>query len=416
MARLNQAELELLDFLCAAAYFRCRVKRLRGSCKSPIRRLRYAGLVALQGFAPSPWAMKDWIDRQPPERLIQTIFETPAQSRTPELAEPAEPGPEADGGGASVRDECQPAIVDEAPPPDHHDISETAAAVAVAQPADEPPPAPESEAVATTPVVARPPLTDADLAFEFEYQGAPESAREALSVPLLGGTEAEQSARRIEDRAPHDEPAAVRNCPPPSPAHHQAPLAERRPSGAELADQLERWARASDAPIIRVSLFLFNSQSGIRSLRDSKHPKDSTIAKVRAFFESPPAIEELPERPPQNRPPYVPKQPSNDGARAAAAVRQAQTSRARNWLDSGKTIADAPPSMKIEIRAELTRRAEQARRADPVEQAKLIIRRKTRLPVFGAEVTDGPKGKFFIGRRLVTEKELLAEARRLDAA
>lgn len=55
------------------------------------------------------------------------------------------------------------------------------------------------------------------------------------------------------------------------------------------------------------------------------------------------------------------------------------------------------------------RAAEAARLADPLEQAKTRLRRRG-FAVFAAEVTGGPKGKFYVGGRLLTEAELLAKA------
>lgn len=64
---------------------------------------------------------------------------------------------------------------------------------------------------------------------------------------------------------------------------------------------------------------------------------------------------------------------------------------------------------------EVTRReaekaaADAARLADPLEQAKSRLRRRG-FTVFAAEVTGGPKGKFYVGGRLLTAAELLAKA------
>jgi hypothetical protein len=85
---------------------------------------------------------------------------------------------------------------------------------------------------------------------------------------------------------------------------------------------------------------------------------------------SPPAIEELPERPPQNRH-YVPKQPSNDGAEPPRPSARRRRSRARNWLDSGKTI---PARRRRAFRASASlrnaARGRKRRLGDPIEQAK----------------------------------------------
>jgi hypothetical protein len=55
------------------------------------------------------------------------------------------------------------------------------------------------------------------------------------------------------------------------------------------------------------------------------------------------------------------------------------------------------------------RREDDARLADPIEQAKAKLRRKFS-PVVNAEVSDGPAGHFYVGRKLVDQNELLRMA------
>lgn len=452
MPALESMDRDFLEFLCICAEKKIRVVTVKPPRRASLRRLRYAGFVSLDGFQPSPSALADFRARQAAKMAKQIPADTCAPEDSPA------PAARDEGGAVAARsgDEKEHAAATAAPPKRNparsmrekaerfeadrrarEPLSNPAKFVSLAEESDLASPASQSEAALVTPVETRPPLRSTNnrgavqvangegpeprprpvhpreprsrreqptpdaAAPIIEYQGASGTAREA------SGAAGSPVASRIEDRAPLDEPAKAAI---PSPAH---------PTGAELAAAIRKWAADNRAPLIRISLFLFNSQSGVRTLSEAKHPKDETIAKVRAFLDHPPSTDELPRRPPQNRPAYVPRPlRANGGALAVAQVRRTQTKRAQNWLDAGKRAEDAPTGLRLEIRAEEKRRVELARQADPVEQAKTIIRRKTRAPVFGAEYADppGPKGKFFIGRRLVTKNELLAEAERLAAA
>jgi hypothetical protein len=106
-------------------------------------------------------------------------------------------------------------------------------------------------------------------------------------------------------------------------------------------------------------------------------------------------------------------------ARASQARKRTVRAEAQRALDAGKTTSDVPKRADLRgAMVELTANAEAQRRAnDPVEQAKSYIRRRTGKAVFGAEVTlgDAGKGKFVVGRITMTEKELFAYAKRLEA-
>ena len=87
---------------------------------------------------------------------------------------------------------------------------------------------------------------------------------------------------------------------------------------------------------------------------------------------------------------------------ALIAAKRRQTAYANRLAGKGKA-------------AEVTRweaekaAADAARLADPLEQAKTRLRRRG-FTVFAAEVTGGPKGKFYVGGRLMTAAELMAKA------
>jgi hypothetical protein len=239
-----------------------------------------------------------------------------------------------------------------------------------------------------------------------EYPGA-------CGTPREGPAAAESTAAsRTTGRAPLHGPA-VRSCPAPSGL-------STRPSGAELADSLVRWCEGSGASQIRLSLHLFGSQSGIRTLRESKRPKQATIDKVTAFLANPVAPERLPERPrprcSARRSSYSANTAGSErGAKIAAAIRRGIRKQAAKALDAGEDGRNAAVrGAMIEIAEQ---RADQARLADPVEQAKLLIRRSG-YRCFDARVELGEKkgkGKFFVGSRLVDEVGLFAFAERLKA-
>jgi hypothetical protein len=107
MAALGPVELELLDLLCCAAYFRCRVTKVKPGPAAALQRLRWAGLVQLDGYEPSPWAFHDWLERQDGERLVHRIQETAAPLlRIPEPENPPKPTAGEGGGGADARVEA----------------------------------------------------------------------------------------------------------------------------------------------------------------------------------------------------------------------------------------------------------------------------------------------------------------------
>lgn len=92
-----------------------------------------------------------------------------------------------------------------------------------------------------------------------------------------------------------------------------------------------------------------------------------------------------------------------DWSRTAWIVqRRMQGSDARRAAGAGVTA-------KVARREIDKRAADTARLADPLEQAKTRLRRRG-FTVFAAEVTGGPKGKFYVGGRLMTEAELMAKA------
>ena len=196
-------------------------------------------------------------------------------------------------------------------------------------------------------------------------RGASGTAREASSAGES------TPAERISDRAPID-PSATR----PGPA--------TKPSSAE---PLEVAPRAVESEVLSEGSALAGPALEERKLRDPTKPPETPLM-------------DLADR------------NSSRAQREFAARRRGQEAEAARLLDAGVDPASQSSFTANLMRSIQRRREDEARQADPVEQAKIKIRRKTRLPVHGAEWADppGPKGHFFIGNRVVDEAELIRYA------
>jgi hypothetical protein len=209
------------------------------------------------------------------------------------------------------------------------------------------------------------------------------------------------------------------------------PATPPRPTGAELATKLEAWAKANGASINRLSLQIFQSQTSIRFLRKSQRPVQATIAKVEAFLADPVPADKLPPLPgPPRKAPLVnpfygsPESQVTDAVRAARTmqrVKQNVRKQARAALDAGISPAAASPNAGVRGAMRDLREADEAARraADPIEQAKTVIRAKG-FTCFDATVVLGEKkgrDRYIIrmrsGDKICTAAELLAEAERL---
>jgi hypothetical protein len=105
--------------------------------------------------------------------------------------------------------------------------------------------------------------------------------------------------------------------------------------------------------------------------------------------------------------------PEAHSARVVAGIKRAVRQKAQEALDAG---TPAHKAGNVHVRSAMLdierRRVEDARLADPLEQAKTVIRQGG-WACFAAVIGGGPVGHFFIGNRVVTETELLAFAERL---
>jgi hypothetical protein len=447
MNALSHEELRLLDFLCAVHAQRgMRVKRLKRFADNVrAERLRDAALIRWHSLEPTPWAFHDWQTRQScaeNQTERKCLLETPAQ--LPALAGPSEPpAPAAVDGGGGADARCGAASSPDA----RGFYSDTAPRQLLR----------EIElfcAEAKMPVTALGKRACADPALCNRLRRAHsvsqstvdkvrsfiQSARaEAAACPPApvraegpafssrtpahnhkrkGPPTMAERARRFEEQ--RHSPA--RHARADSGAGDEPRPLSTRPSGAEIADSLVRWCEGSGASQIRLSLHLFGSQSGIRTLRESKRPKRATIDRIAAFLADPVDPGDLPARPPQ---PYrAPRLNPNTagstaGARIAAGIKRSIRKKAAAALDAG--ISPAHAGNNSAIRGAMIEvaenRAAQARSLDPVEQAKTLIRQRG-YPCFDARVSLGErngKGKFFIGNRLVDEDGLMEYADRLRA-
>lgn len=91
--------------------------------------------------------------------------------------------------------------------------------------------------------------------------------------------------------------------------------------------------------------------------------------------------------------------------------RRRNLAKARALVDQGVTVGDVRQGhMKQAILVATEQAAEERRRADPIEQAKLRLQRRG--PVYSMAIIGGKPGFYFVhGRRDVPEQDLLAMAR-----
>jgi hypothetical protein len=209
------------------------------------------------------------------------------------------------------------------------------------------------------------------------------------------------------------------------------------PSGAELAAEVDLLIEKHGLSKSAVGRHLLNQGSGVEALRKSAHPRRATVERVRALLADPP-IEQLrarapvgdrrfkPAKPapaPRRDPTQPPETPSLDqadkqrlnGQRYASEVRRGQEREAAALVDQGVDPSSVKSTFQGNLmRQIIARRADEARQADPVEQAKIALQRKGRT-VYAASVVGGPKNRFVVSGlgTEVTPAALIAEAERI---
>lgn len=180
-------------------------------------------------------------------------------------------------------------------------------------------------------------------------------------------------------------------------------------SGAALADEIDAFIAANGLSRQRVSEKIFGYGSAIASLRRVRLAGKAKVKAIRAFLADPGPIDDL--RPGPRKVPDRDYQPQNQ------AIRRDSKVEAMRRIEAGLPVGDV---RKIPVRVRVAQiqleeeLREEARRACPIEKAKAILRRRY-APVVSAEIVDGPAGKFLVGRKIVSERELLAMARKLAA-
>lgn len=115
------------------------------------------------------------------------------------------------------------------------------------------------------------------------------------------------------------------------------------------------------------------------------------------------------------RPVKLPRDPTVASERRIVAVRKRISAKARERIEQG--LAAHTASQAAVRHAQFAIEAENALRsklADPIEQAKAMLRRRY-VPVLSAETTGGPAGHFYVGRKLVTQDEMLEMAEKVAA-
>jgi hypothetical protein len=170
-------------------------------------------------------------------------------------------------------------------------------------------------------------------------------------------------------------------------------------------DQLFADVPAADAA---QPLAAANSMRGVEDLRAALEPRSASPRKVQL---------QLPPPEPATVFVYPAKPATRTAELAIGAVEPLPAEFRREALIAAKSRQRAYHARLAGkgCAAEQTRReaekaaADAARLADPLEQAKNRLRSRG-YAVFAAEVTGGPKGKFVVGGRLMTEAELLAKA------
>jgi len=191
------------------------------------------------------------------------------------------------------------------------------------------------------------------------------------------------------------------------------------PSAAALADQVEALIDRHGLSRGRVAMYLFSARNGLPRFRLVKVPTGRTLARVLAFIADPP-IDDFKGR---VRGRQVRRTPAGDptvgAARQAAALRRSQTAQAERILDRNPdAVSGRNSGITTAIASVRRHRAEEARRGDPIEHAKLALRKRGRV-VFDASVDGGRKGRFFVSgqvdpdsgkRRQLTIEELTALA------
>jgi hypothetical protein len=213
---------------------------------------------------------------------------------------------------------------------------------------------------------------------------------------------------------------------PPSQPSTPAPRHPPRVTGPVLAAEVDAFLAAH--PNLAQRRVLAAMGMGASCLaafrRGDRLPTPARAIKVRGVM-SGPVRDDWVKKPKGQRPgtvrgPRVQRSPTDVGvARQSAALRRSQTAQAERILDKNpEALSGRNSGITQAIAAVRRSREEAARRTDPIEHAKLALRKRGRV-VFDASVDGGRKGRFFVSgqtdpvtgkRKQLTADELTALA------
>jgi hypothetical protein len=187
-------------------------------------------------------------------------------------------------------------------------------------------------------------------------------------------------------------------------AVQHAKAAAPSPSGIELAASID--ALLAQHPTIVKAKLLARMGMGVTCLKQyasgARSPTPKVVARVAAFLADPQITDDMAKRPRPGRPrrpvtiTYSSEDRSVGAARVFAAACRRQTAEAARILEANPDAKGGRNESITAAIAQLRRaRDDEARRADPVEQAKLALRKRGRV-VFDASVDGGRKGRFFV--------------------
>lgn len=209
-------------------------------------------------------------------------------------------------------------------------------------------------------------------------------------------------------------------------------------TGAELAAELDRLLQRTPGLSKRkIGLLVDTSFGGVEHLRKRKVVSQRIITRVRKIIASPPSsafTDYGPKNPCQgdawyeahncDRPfyqgtdryarPPEPRRGLSRSEKVVAGMKSANRRRAIKALDAGVNPNTAKPTwLKLAMMEVQKERNEAARLVDPVEMAKLTLRRE-RIIVYSLSIKGGPKDSYFVScrREPVSADELVALAKK----
>lgn len=194
-------------------------------------------------------------------------------------------------------------------------------------------------------------------------------------------------------------------------------------TGSDLAAELDTLL-AGDPKLSkwRIGKIVYGCKCGVETIRRRLRVLPLTVERVRALCANPPpeAYAKPLGRPAQPKAPRAPRKiachrrPITEAhsTKMLAGIKRSQRAQAKERIAQGLDSASASPGVRITQRYLEKQAADMARIADPVEQAKLKLRRNNRV-VFSESVYGGRKDRFIVsgrGRESISTAELMALA------